>query len=57
MVQPSNPVVHFLSPLGIGVNLLLINPEKALKLAVNDQLRQMYGGRRYFTGSETLWCF
>ena len=57
MVQPSNPVVHFLSPLGIGVNLLLINPEKALKLAVNDQLRQMYGGRRYFPGSETLWCF
>ena len=47
----------FLSPLGIGVNLLLINPEKALKLAVNDQLRQMYGGRRYFLGSETLWCF
>lgn len=32
---------------GIGVNLLLINPEKALKLAVNDQLRQMYGGRRH----------
>lgn len=32
---------------GMGVNLLLINPEKALKLAVNDQLRQMYGGRRH----------
>lgn len=31
---------------GIGVNLLLINPEKAIKLAVNDQVRQMYGGKR-----------
>lgn len=31
---------------GIGVNLLLINPEKAIKLAVNDQVRQMYGGER-----------
>merc|ERR1739844_764212 len=30
---------------GLGVNLTLINPEKALKLAVNDQLRQMLGGR------------
>lgn len=31
---------------GMGVNLLLINPEKAIKLAVNDQVRQMYGGKR-----------
>lgn len=30
---------------GLGVNLALVNPEKALKLAVNDQLRQMLGGR------------
>lgn len=32
---------------GMGVNLLLINPEKAIKLAVNDQVRQMYGGKRH----------
>ena len=32
--------------LGMGVNILLINPEKAIKLAVNDQMRQMYGGKR-----------
>lgn len=32
--------------LGMGVNLLLIKPEKAIKLAVNDQVRQMYGGKR-----------
>ena len=32
--------------IGMGVNLLLINPEKAIKLAVNDQVRQMYGGKR-----------
>ncbi|XP_020619311.1 mitochondrial glutamate carrier 2-like [Orbicella faveolata] len=31
---------------GMGINLLLINPEKAIKLAVNDQIRQLYGGRR-----------
>lgn len=36
----------FVFMLGMGVNLLLINPEKAIKLAVNDQVRQLYGGKR-----------
>eukprot|EP00794_Sanderia_malayensis_P012753 gene12753-14060_t len=33
---------------GLGVNILLVNPEKAIKLAVNDQARVMLGGGRKF---------
>ena len=36
----------FLISAGLGVNILLVNPEKAIKLAVNDQARAMLGGRR-----------
>ncbi|EDO39174.1 predicted protein [Nematostella vectensis] len=32
---------------GMGVNVVLVNPEKAIKLAVNDQLRQKFGGRMH----------
>lgn len=44
----SDPIYNLLIMinLGLGVNVVLINPEKAIKLAVNDQLRQMFGGRR-----------
>jgi len=31
---------------GLGVNLLLVNPEKAIKLAVNDQTRQFFGAKQ-----------
>jgi len=31
---------------GLAVNLLLINPEKAIKLAVNDQTRQFFGSKQ-----------
>lgn len=30
---------------GLGINLLLVNPEKAIKLAVNDQTRQKFGSK------------
>lgn len=30
---------------GLGINLLLVNPEKAIKLAVNDQCRQHLGAK------------
>lgn len=30
---------------GLGINLILVNPEKAIKLAVNDQCRQFFGSR------------
>ena len=30
---------------GLGVNLVLVNPEKAIKLAVNDQARQLMGSK------------
>lgn len=33
---------------GLGVNVLLVNPEKAIKLAVNDQARVFFGGRTSF---------
>ncbi|XP_065052685.1 mitochondrial glutamate carrier 1-like [Rhopilema esculentum] len=33
---------------GLGVNILLVNPEKAIKLAVNDQTRVFFGGRTSF---------
>jgi len=33
---------------GLGVNIVLVNPEKAIKLAVNDQARAMLGGRTSF---------
>lgn len=32
--------------LGLGVNLVLVNPEKAIKLAVNDQARQYFGASK-----------
>ncbi|XP_057313712.1 mitochondrial glutamate carrier 2-like [Hydractinia symbiolongicarpus] len=31
---------------GLGVNLVLVNPEKAIKLAVNDQARQYFGATK-----------
>jgi len=31
---------------GLGVNLVLVNPEKAIKLAVNDQTRQFFGSKQ-----------
>ena len=34
---------------GLLVNVLLVNPEKAIKLAVNDQARQIMGGKKYVT--------
>ena len=37
--------MFFLS--GLVVNVLLVNPEKAIKLAVNDQARQLMGGKKY----------
>jgi len=31
---------------GLGINLVLVNPEKAIKLAVNDQTRQFFGSKQ-----------
>jgi len=31
---------------GLGINLVLVNPEKAIKLAVNDQARQKFGATK-----------
>ena len=33
------------------MNVLLVNPEKAIKLAVNDQARQLMGGKKYVSVS------
>ena len=36
------------------MNVLLVNPEKAIKLAVNDQARQLMGGKKYVNVSFTF---
>ena len=49
-------ILFFLLSSGLGVNLVLVNPEKAIKLAVNDQARQFLGAKRGYDMVVTV-CF